>query len=152
MSRAAQLLADATLVRRGEPPRGLSTMTVDEREWFKQAARQIVELFELLTSDAPPLAQVQAEARAREESRLRAETARDRRLAIERQRGAVVAAERGHDIRPWFAHGEELGQGREQACCHRCRRLAFIDLAKDPALSGPALTEGCLTAAGEERS
>lgn len=144
--RAAQLLADATLCRRGQRPTGLVQMDPDEREWFKQAARNVIEIFEQLTTDRER--DVVVEARAREAERQR--TAEESRLAIERSRARVGAAERGHDLGSWHCAGTELGRGKEQADCVRCGRTAFIDLSRDRVLSGPALITGCLSAAGTE--
>ena len=51
LHRAAQTLADAVRCQRGERPMPLSQMALHEREWFKQTARQLVEMFETVVAD-----------------------------------------------------------------------------------------------------
>lgn len=146
MHRAAQVLADASRCRAGLPPQPLALLEADEREWFKQAARNCIEIFETVTIDREPDA-VQARRQTRQEQLA---VALENRLAIERSTAAVRAAERGHELGPWHCDGPDIGRGIERALCLRCKRLAGINVGDDPVLSGPALTEGCLTAADKE--
>jgi len=138
--RAAQVLADALAWRAGRPPRGLSVMSAADREWHRGTARQLVEIYETAAGietplpAAPPDPAVQQIGRSREAQRL-----------IERQRGRDGARERGHELGLWRLAAEEGGV--DEAVCRRCGRPAFIDVTAVPALSGPALVEGCLTAA-----
>lgn len=140
--RAAQTLADAMACRVGETPRGLSTMLRAEADWYRQTARNLIEIYETCTGITPENA---VETRRREEDARKAEAAVQNRVAIERQLAAVAAAERGHELGPWHADGPELGKGIERASCARCRRVAVVDINLDPPRAGLALTTGCLT-------
>lgn len=145
--RAAQLLADAFRCREGLAPLPLVQMDPDERAFFKQAARNAIEVFELIAEKRSPDAeQAKAEAVAGDQAR-RLEEALANRLAIERSRARFIATERGHDLTMWAPSGSV--EGEEQACCKRCTRDAHISIGADPVLSGSALTEGCLTSAPE---
>lgn len=148
--RVAQVLADAIHCRRGESPRGLSTMAPEEREWFKQNARQVVEIFEQMTAARVPDAEADAAAERARVTAERTQAALENRMAIERSRASLAAQERGHDMQPWHASLQEIGVGINRARCYRCDRHATITLGDDPVLSGSALTEGCLVAAETE--
>ncbi len=135
---AAQVLADADHCRDGLSPVPLSRLKPADREWYRQAARNVIEIFEQLTINREP------DAVAAQRSRAEVQTAQatDSRLQIERSRAAVAAADRGHELSAW-----QPGPlpGIEAARCFRCNRAVVISLQEDPVLSGSALTEGCLT-------
>jgi hypothetical protein len=149
LHRAAQLLADASRIRRGESPRPLIHLAPAEREWCKQTARQLIEVFETITTDRETDA-VQAQRVAQE---VRLSLAVESRLAIERSRARMAASERGHDLGSWRPTHPDV-PGEERADCRRCDRYVRIAIGNDPVLSGSALTEGCIVAAtdGEARS
>ena len=140
MHRAAQVLADATRCRRGDPPAPLNRLDPHEREWFKQAARNVIEIYEHLTTgrDSDDV----ADATHRQEQKLA--TAIRERLSQERSRARLAAAERGHDLSAW---APQALPGIEASRCRRCARAVVITLGNDPVLSGSALSEGCLVAA-----
>lgn len=141
--RAAQVLADAIACRAGEAPRNLSAMPPLEREWFKQISRQLIETFETLTAAREPDAVVEQRTREVEKKA----TAETQRMDIARGRARVAAIERGHDLGSWSPSVTGV-----MASCTRCSRTAFVNLSTDPvAIAGPAIEEGCLVAAGEER-
>jgi hypothetical protein len=139
MHRAAQVLADATLCRRGDPPLPLNRMDPHEREWFKQAAKNVIEIYEHLTTGRE--SDDVADATSRAEQKL-ASAIRER-LSQERSRARLAAAERGHDLSAW---APQALPGIEASRCRRCSRAVVITLGNDPVLSGSALAEGCLTA------
>src|SRR6185436_7070796 len=68
MHRAAQVLADADHCRDGLSPVPLNRLKPADREWFKQAARNVIEIFEHLTigreADAVAAARTRTEAQA----------------------------------------------------------------------------------------
>lgn len=149
MHRAAQVLADASRCRAGLSALPLTQLDADEREWFKQAARNCIEIFETVTIDREPDA-VRAQRDTDAERRSsRLAQALESRLSIERSEGRVAASDRGHDLTSWQPTGR--GEGNEVAHCRRCSRSVAITLGSEPVLSGSALTEGCLTAAEDDR-
>ncbi len=145
LHRAAQLLADATRIRQGLSAQPLARLNPDDREWFKQTARHQIEVFELVTQ---PDREPDAVREQREAEDRRLATALENRFAIERSRASVTARERGHKLATW--HRLEPETGQETSFCLRCMRIVRITLGDEPTLSGAALTEGCLTAAGKE--
>jgi hypothetical protein len=159
MHRAAQVLADAVSCRDGAAPRPLSTLPPIEREWYRQTSRQLIEIFETLTTgrelDADREAREQREAdeaATRDREARRQAAALESRLALERSRGRVQAIDRGHDLGPWHAAGPDLGTGKEQAICVQCGRAVYLDISRAAVLSGTALTVGCIAAAeGKDR-
>lgn len=147
---AAQTLANAVLVRRGDRPRPLTAMDPHEREWFKQTSRQLIEIFEQQTTGKAPDHEIRDAEEQQRQARQRDDAAREHRLAIERSRARLAAGDRGHELGVWHAAGPELGSGVEHAECYACRRGVTLDLHLTPAARGAALTEGCLTAASKE--
>lgn len=150
LHRAAQTLADATLCQRGERPLSLSQMHPDEREWFKQTARHLIEVYELVTQPEREPDSIR-EKREVEERRLAQSAAQ--RQDIARGRARVASIERGHDLGSWRAYGDhgQLGATGVLASCTRCSRTVFVNLSTDPVgIAGPAIEEGCLVAAGTE--
>lgn len=148
--RCAQVLADASLVRDGERPRGLSSMSPIEREWFKQTSRQLIELFEEMTTGKKSDADLRDAEQRQQFEADRQRNAYEHRIAIERSRAAVQAQERGHELGPWHATSDDDVLGAERAVCTACGREVRIDTKAEPALTGAALTTGCLTAAETE--
>lgn len=146
--RAAQLLADATACRLGLPPRGLSTLPPTEASWFRQTARQLIEIFERQTTGRPTDAEMDAAAAQQRTDGNRLRRALELRLDQERTRAVLGAMDRGHELGTWTATSPHLDQ--ERAACRRCGRYVHIDVGAAETLSGPALTEGCLAAAGTE--
>jgi hypothetical protein len=134
LHRAAQLLADATACRQGIAPQSLKTMARADAAWFRQVARQVVECFEGAT--------IGAQIDPKEQRAAELESA----VGIERSRGRVAAAARGHELGHWAPVLE--GRLDEVAVCSRCRRIVTIEvrdrMTVETALDGPALIEGCL--------
>jgi hypothetical protein len=139
LHRAAQTLADAYRCREQLRPVPLNQLEPEAREWFKQTARNLIEIFEVVTTEREP----DAEREAREIALVGQAHARQRRLGIERALAGVMASERGHDLNPWAPVSAD---GLiERAACSRCTRIATIDIRGDHTqTSGPAITEGCL--------
>ncbi len=143
MHRAAQTLADALHCHRGLRPVPLRDMEPREREWVRQTARNLIEIFETVTTEREPDA-------AREQRAMADVTdtrALEGRLAIARIRASAAAKERGHVLGPWHCPGTELGAGRERAECRTCGRTVFIDAFTSPLFSGMAVVAGCLSIA-----
>jgi hypothetical protein len=146
MHRAAQTLADATRCHQGQSPVPLSRMDPLEREWFKQAARNVVEIFERVTE---PDRESDADREQREMREVTEQREYDSLIAAARARASAAARQRGHDLGPWHCPGTELGQGRERAECRTCGRTVFIDAFSAPLYSGMAVVAGCLSVATE---
>ncbi len=140
LHRAAQVLADADHCRDGLSPVPLNRLKPADRAWYLQAARNVIEIFELQTSGREPASVIDQRSRAE----IQLARAIDSRIAIERSTAAVAASERGHELGAW---GAGPLPGIENARCTRCNRVAVITLGNDPVLSGSALSEGCLTSA-----
>jgi hypothetical protein len=150
MHRAAQVLADASRIRQGLRPLPLKAIDPEDRAWFKQAARQAIEVFELVTQpDREPDAVVEQRETAAAQASTKLALALESRLAIERSKASVQAAERGHELSTW--QPTHPVDGEEMARCQRCGRHVRISLGAEPVLTGLALTEGCLVAAGTEQ-
>jgi hypothetical protein len=142
LHRAAQTLADAWRCREQLRPVPLNQLEPEAREWFKQTARHLIELFEVVTADREP----ESEREAREIAIVRMAHVRERRMVMERALADGIAADRGHDLNPWAPVSAD--GTIERAACSRCARIATIDIRQDPTcVSGPAVTEGCLFAA-----
>lgn len=143
--RAAKVLADADLLRRGERPLQLNQMRPNERAWYEQTARHLVEIFEAITLDKQPDAAIDAELLKEQAIVAQRQRAQEDKRAMDRSRARVAALERGHELGLW----RPLGAG-ESALCVRCERAVFLTSSEDPArITGDALLEGCLVAAGE---
>lgn len=143
--RAAQLLADAVLCRRGHRPQPLKEIEPHEREWLKQTSRQVIEIFELVTTNKRPDAEQAAALAAAE---------RQRAAVLEqvyqlRMRAVVAAQERGHALGTWRPLSDQ--DGHEAAHCRRCTRKAEIEVGREPEMAGPALSKGCLSGARDSR-
>jgi len=143
MHRAAQTLADAMRCHQGLSPVPISRLSPDEREWFKQTARNLIEIFETITTEREP----DAVRETRQMQEVTEARALDSSLAIARGRAGAAAKERGHVLGPWHCPGTELGTGRERAECRTCGRTVFIDVFSSPYYSGMAVVAGCLVAA-----
>lgn len=137
--RTAQVLADASACRAGEEPRGLSTMSADDRAWFHQTVRSIVDLYEDMVGIEAPTADDPAEVDNLDRS-LSAQ------LLIWRAHGRDEATARGHRMGVYHPHQD----GREGSACRRCGRCVVINLSESPSISGSAINEGCLTEAGKD--
>ena len=144
LHRAAQTLADATRCRTGLTPLPLTQLDPRDREWFRQTARHLVEIFETITQ---PDRELDADREERERAERRAEsTAADQA----RRRGSATGARRGHTLGAWLTSGVDS----ETAACVHCGRSVTIDLSpatwfRADSLAGSALTSGCLTPAQE---
>lgn len=145
LHRAAQTLADAMRCRDGLRPVPLRNVEPRDREWYRQTARNLIEIFETVTTEREPDG-------AREQREMQAVTEvreQGNRLAEARARASAAAGQRGHQLGPWHCPGTELGQGRERAQCQTCGRTVFIDIFTAPLYSGMAVVAGCLVAADQ---
>lgn len=157
LHKAAQTLADATRCRSGLEPLPLSQLNSHDRVWFRQTARNLIEIFETLTN---PERERDAERERRERTEQRGEweaanataAAAGRRrsalasaFATARSRALDAASGRGHELGAWRADESE-----DFADCRRCgRRVALMFNGDDIVARGAALSEGCLAAAPE---
>lgn len=147
MHRAAQILADATRCQHGLRPMPLSQLDRLDREWFKQTARNLIEIFETITTER----ERDADREQRERRSIDAARRMENQLYLARAWGVNAARALGHDPGPWTCHGPELGQGRERAQCRTCGRTVFINISSDPPFSGMAVVAGCIRAAEPSR-
>lgn len=143
LHRAAQTLADATRCQLGLRPLPLSQLDARDREWFRQTARNLIEIFETVTTEREP----DAVRERREMQEVDEARVLESRLAVARSRARSAARERGHVLGAWQCAGQELGAGHERAECRTCGRTVFIDVNASPCVSGMALIAGCLVAA-----
>ena len=150
MHRAAQLLADAVRCHSGQRPQPLNSMLAPEAEWYRQTARNLIEIFETETTGRELDAVVDARVASAQAQASRHARALESRLSLERSRARLAASDRGHDLTA-FAPFSSL-EGQERAACRRCGRIVEIALGLEPVLSGAGLTDGCLTSVeGQER-
>lgn len=147
MHRAAQVLADATRCQTGQAPLPLSQLDPRDREWFRQAARNIIEIFETVTSEREPDA-------VREQREMEVVTDhRDvmQQVAAAEHRARHNAARRGHVLDLWEQSPSPLSPTRTRARCKNCGRTVFVDITCDPPYTGMAIISGCLVAAESPR-
>lgn len=141
-NRAAQILADASRCRAGEPPVSLKQLPASEAVWYRQTAEQLIQIFEEITLGKPP---------AREEVP-RLVHPREEAIGQERQRARLAATQRGHALSTFATVND--GFHDEQAACARCARAVRITVVDGPPLQvthdGDAIQEGCLVAADVE--
>lgn len=145
LHRAAQTLADAARCHQGLRPVPLRDLDPRDREWYRQTARNLIEIFETVTMEREPDA-AREQREMQEVTELREQQGR---LAEARARAGAAARQRGHQLGPWHCPGIELGQGRERAECQTCGRTVFIDIFTAPLYSGMAVVAGCLVAADQ---
>jgi hypothetical protein len=148
MHRAAQLLADAVRCHTGQRPQPLASLQPPDAEWYRQTARNLIEIFETETTGREPDAVVDARVADAQAQAARHARALESRLSQERSRARIAAADRGHDLTA-FAPFSSL-EGEERAACRRCGRIVEIKLGSDPVIAGSGLTDGCLTSVDEK--
>jgi hypothetical protein len=147
MHRAAQTLADATRCRLGLAPSPLTQLDPHDREWFKQTARNLIEIFETITMQREP----DAEREQRERRSIKAARRLENRLYEARARGGAAAKARGHELGVWICPDPKRDPGHERAQCQACGRTVFINIASDPIFSGMAVVAGCMAIAEPTR-
>lgn len=140
---AAQTLADADRCRQGLAPVSLRELGAHEAIWYRQTARNLIELFEakVYASEVSTAAQLQQAQRI----------AMEAGVQIARTAAGMKASARGHELEA-FQPVRVEGSFDEYAVCARCRRIARIEVINTPLrieYCGAALSEGCLMIAGE---
>ena len=143
MHRAAQTLADATRCQRGLRPMSLRDLDPSEREWFRQAARNVIEVFETETTEREP----DDDRMRREMAAVREARTESNLIASSRARAIYRATHLGHRLGHWESAPIDGSPSRERAACQTCGRTVFVDTTCDVPFSGMAIEVGCLVVA-----